>query len=167
MLRQRINEAELYKSVLSTRFTESKTAFPDESKPTLESISDEFRKTDIKIAKLQDIQARYNVYVTVTVQGETFSLREAVSRLGGAGRLESMWRSVAAPQKDRYAMRENTRDASVVVATPTMSSEDSLKHATKALRYASDLRSAIAFANNTPVCTSHLLGATAENWLFD
>ncbi len=162
-LRQRINEAESVKAVLSAKFTDSKSKFPDEEKPDLVDVASQFEATDIRIARLQDIQTRYNLHVTVTVGGQTFSLREAVARLGGAGRLEKMWRSIATPStRDRYSYSADTRDPNQLVSRPTMSADDALAHLKRTSRFASDLRAAIANANTTEIDARDLPGVVFD-----
>lgn len=162
-LRQRINECESVKAVLSAKFTDAKSKFPDEEKAALTDIARQFEACDIRIARLQDIQTRYNLHVMVTVHGQTFSLREAVARLGGAGRLEKMWRSVATPSaRDRYSYNSDTRDPNQIVSAPTMNSDDALDYLKRASRFASDLRSAIANANTIEIDVRDLPGVTFD-----
>ena len=162
-LRQRINECESVKAVLSAKFTDAKSKFPDEEKAALTTIASQFEACDIRIARLQDIQSRYNLHVTVTVHGQTFSLREAVARLGGAGRLEKMWRSIATPSRDRYSYgASDTRDPNQLVSRPTMEADEALEYLKRASRFASDLRSAIANANTIEIDVLDLPGITFD-----
>ena len=96
-------------------------------------------------------QAEYNLRVKVTVLDKRMTLSEAVKFVGGAGRAEKMWRSVAAPTKDRYGYDRDTRDASAVVAQKTITTAEAADLAKRAARVASALREAIQVGNSTEI----------------
>ena len=147
-----IRELEARRKVLAAQFTDSITHFEDENvEQSPEEFMSEYDDSERKIARLQVFQARYNLAVTVEVQGIPCSLHEAVKRVGGAGRIEKMWRSVASPKQDRYAYGPATRNKNEIRAVPTISRNDALKKVITTGRFASAIRAAISKGNATEV----------------
>ena len=134
--------------IAAGQFDDSLTVFPDEKKPHPTKVMDDFQEAESKIARLQTFQAAYNLRVTVKVEGHTMTLSQAVKLVGGAGRIEKMWRSVAAPAKDIYSRRD-TRDATSIVSQKTISTGEAAALAKAAARWASALREAIQVGNAT------------------
>jgi len=91
---------------------------------------------------------RYNLSVNVKVHEESMTLAEAIKRVGGVGRLEKLWRSVATPAESRYGY-DDRRESSVVVAVPTVSQDDAAKKASQHTKLASSFRAAIAVGNGS------------------
>jgi hypothetical protein len=135
--------------IAAGQFNDSLKVFPDDVKTHPTEVMARYQAAEAKIAKLQTLQAQYNLDVTVQVQGQPMTLSEAVKLVGGAGRAEKMWRSVAAPKQDRYGGDRDTRDAGVVVAQKVISTEEAAGHAKAAARWASALREAIQVGNAT------------------
>lgn len=132
------------------QFNDSLRVFPGETKRKPTTIMTNLRVAESKLARLQVVQARYNLLVDVKVYDTEMTLSEAVKLTGGVGRMEAMWRSVASPKKDRYSIRdEDTRDATAVVAVKTVTQEDATWYAKEAGRYASAIREAIQVGNAT------------------
>jgi hypothetical protein len=147
-LQHALRELAHLRDVLSSQFKESLWVFEKDDKPKPIQVMDSFSQTEEKIAKLQVAQAKYNLAITVKVGKDPMTLAEAVKRVGGAGRMEKMWRSVAADTgKDRYAMRENARDKNTEYAHRAMPVEKALGMAKEAARFASGLREAIQVGN--------------------
>jgi len=148
-LQHALRELHHTRDAAAGQFDQGKFTFEDDSKPTSKAAFDRYEAIEARIAKLQTAQARYNLAITVEVQGEDMSLAEAVKRVGGAGRMEKMWRSVAAPKKDRYGGYgdENVRDAGQERAKPTCTVTEATGWAKTAARFASALREAIQVAN--------------------
>jgi hypothetical protein len=147
-LQQAIREAKAERDQVSQRFTPSLRKFPDEVKPDPRKLAEQFSEIEARVAKLQVAQTIYNLTVKVEVNGQEITLLEAVKRVGGAGRLESMWRSAAAPQQDRYSYRnEDTRDKDAVVSTHQVPFEEAAGLRRSAGRAASALRAAIQKGN--------------------
>lgn len=146
-LQQAIRAAQQERDLAATRFKPSLMAFPDEDKPSPVSIAETYAEAEQRVAKLQEVQGRFNLTVQVTVLGDEMSLLEAIKRVGGAGRLEKMWRDAAADQTDRYAYSSQTRDADSVVAKRTISFDDANDLRRKTSRYAAALRNAIQNGN--------------------
>ena len=149
-LQQRLRELHHTRDIAAAQFDKGRFKFEDEDKPTATAAFECFREAEAAIAQLQVAQAEYNLSVEVEVLGEPMTLCEAVKRVGGAGRMEKMWRSVASPKRDRYAYDDGlTRNKDEERAQPTVTTSEATAFAQKAARFASALREAIAFANAT------------------
>ena len=144
-LRHAIREAEHIKNIAAGQWDDSLHAFPgeDETKAAPQVLMAKYVECENRLAALQLAQTRYNLAVTVTVQGQPMTLCEAVKRVGGAGRAE---------KKDRYGYnRDLTRNSTEIRAVRTISIEAALLEAKRAARYASALREAIEVGNSTEV----------------
>jgi len=152
-LQHTLRELAHRRDTAAARFDKVLWKFEDQDKATPQQIMKAYRDAEVTIAKLQTAQGRYNLAITVNVLSETMTLAEAVKRVGGAGRMEKMWRSIAAPKKDRYSYREeeNTRDPHVERATRQVSEDEAAVFAQQAARFASALREAIQVANATEI----------------
>ena len=154
-LRHAIREAEHIKNIAAGQWDDSLHAFPgeDETKAAPQVLMAKYVECENRLAALQLAQTRYNLAVTVTVQGQPMTLCEAVKRVGGAGRAEKMWRAASsAEKKDRYGYnRDLTRNSTEIRAVRTISIEAALLEAKRAARYASALREAIEVGNSTEV----------------
>ena len=80
-IREAISQAEFDRDALRSEFADSQFAFRGETKRDPEHIMIEYESAEIRIAKLQTVQAMYNLQVEVTVDDETMSLAEAVKRI--------------------------------------------------------------------------------------
>ena len=162
-LQHTLRELHHRRDMAARQFDDSLFQFEDESKPTPEAAMKVYSDTEAQIAKLQTAQGRYNLGLTVEVLGESMTLAEAVKRVGGAGRMEKMWRSIAAPKKDCYGYdRDLTRSADEVRAKRVMEYGAAGDLAQKASRFASALREAIQVANVTEVEMDELTPALFE-----
>lgn len=140
------------RDIAATQFDEGLWVFEGEDKPNPQELMKTYNDTEMKIARLQTAQAEYNLQVMVTVNGEGMSLSEAVKRVGGAGRMEKMWRSVAKNTgRDRFDRYERTRKNDEVRATRTVSVSDAINLAREAAKFASALREAIQVGNATEI----------------
>jgi len=147
-LREAIKQQELRRDTASRAFNGSLKAFPDEKKEKPQNLVEQFVKSERAVAKLQTAQAKYNLLVTVEANGEKLTLLEAIKAIGGAGRVEKMWRSAAGPKEDRYSYGDrDVRDPNQVRAEPTISTSEMVKLASQAGKRAGALRAAIATAN--------------------
>jgi len=139
-------------AIVNKQWKDSLFAFPGEEGTSPQALMERFRAYENKIAALQTAQARYNLAVTLHVQGVEMTLCEAVKKVSGAGRAEKMWRSAATDTgRDKYSGREMTRREGEIVAVRQVSEETATAAARRAGRYASDLRAAIQVANATEV----------------
>lgn len=108
----------------------------------LPHLLERFEKADEAIAKLQVIQAGYNLGVKVTIPGEgELTLSEAVKRVGGIVRSEKMW-------KDFSTARRGDLDQTSTKLDPNVA----IKRATEKTKLISEFRSAIAIGNNVHTC---------------
>jgi hypothetical protein len=148
MLREAIKEQTLKSDTASSLFDDSLRAFPSEVKSKPQEVVDSFLEAEEAVAKLQTLQAEYNLKVFLTFEGATLTLTQAVKMVGGLARAEKMWRSAANPKKDRYSFSDNAeRDPSKERSTPQVSQEDAALLSSRLARRAGRLRAAIATAN--------------------
>ena len=149
------NRWRLQRDVASGQFDQSLYAFAGDENSVLtpQQVMESFDEADRAIARLEEIQQRYNQTVRVQVQKETTTLALAVKLVGGAGRREKMWRSAASPKRDRYSFRDEvrSRNKDTEYANRTITQEDCVDFSRAAARYASALRNAIARGNNSDV----------------
>lgn len=146
-LREAIKQHELRKDTSAGAFDGSLKKWPGDEKEHPTKVVESFLMAEAAIARIQTAQARYNLMVMVEHDGRKVSLSEAIKLIGGIARAEKMWRSVATPKKDRYAMDRDERQAGVVVAVATMTTTEAVKLAQTAAKRAGALRAAIATAN--------------------
>lgn len=152
-LKEQIKRATMIRDTTASLFDNSLTKFPDEKKQTPQEVVGRYRKADLALAQLQVVQARYNLAVEVEVLGEKITLCEAIKRVGGAGRVEKMWRSCAGVKRDRYSYHrdEDTRDPNMIRAERTITQPQALELAQEAAKVAGAIRAAIATGNATEV----------------
>ena len=103
---------------------------------------------------LQVAQMRYNLAVRMDVKGKSLTLAEAIKLVGGAGRVEKMWKgSIADGKRNSYMDPDDTRnlDEKIIRAVRTVSPQDAVKLTTAAGKTASTLRAAISIANGQEV----------------
>ena len=150
-LQHALRELSHARDIAAGQFDDSLKVFPGEVKPKPQAIMTAYLGAEAKIAKLQTGQALYNLKVQVDVLGKRMTLSEAVKLVGGAGRSEKMWRSVAAPVKDRYSYDKDTRDATAIVSQKTVSTVEAATLMKEAARWASALREAIQMGNATEI----------------
>lgn len=152
-IRERLNALLIDHKIAADAFSGSLVYFEDDGQgETPDSVASRFAEAERKVASLQAVQARYNLAVPVEVQGERMTLCEAIKRVGGAGRLEKMWRDASSTLRAtdwRGAPVKRTKDE--VVAKRALSPEECGKRAVKAARYAAALRAAVAQGNTTEI----------------
>lgn len=152
-LRAALKKAEIVKDSLYQRFPHSLFAFEGETGEEKEpkKIADQIKKVEDRIAKIQTAQAYYNWNVSVMVDGKAISLMQAIKSLGGAGRLEKLWKSVSKGKTGLGRYREDDveleRREEVTRANPTLNRSQALELAVNAADYAARLRAAIAEGN--------------------
>jgi hypothetical protein len=147
-LREALKQQELRRDTAARAFNGSLKKFPDETKEEPGEVVTEFLDAENKIAQLQVAQMAYNLAVEVVVQNSTMSLAAAIKRIGGPARAEKMWRTAAGPKPERYSYRDDdTRNADVIVAKPTVTSAEALKLAQSSAKLAGAYRAAIATGN--------------------
>ena len=149
MLREAIKMHELRRDTAAAAFAPSLKKFETETKTAPHDIVKEFLAAEEDIAKLQMVQARYNLHVAVTVHGTRMSLAEAVKRLGGMSRVEKMWRSATGTKVDRYSYQSDERSKDVLIARTTITTAEAMKLAQTAAKATGEFRAAIATGNAT------------------
>lgn len=145
-----LRELTARKDVLSAQFEDSRFVFSGENKPNPVALGTEILALERQIASLQTVQSAYNLQVVVLVQGAPMTLAEAVKTVGGAGRIEKMWRSYAKStgSEDRYGMRTSlTRSKDDEKAERAVSHEEAAAIAKTSGQFASALREAIQLGN--------------------
>jgi len=162
-LREAIKMHELRRNTWAGQFTDSLVKFKDDDKTHPQVIARNFLTEEEAVAKLQAAQAKYNLAVVVNILGQQMSLCEAVKRVGGAGRVEGLWRAAAGGKKDRYGYRnEDERDPTKERARAQMTINEITKEAHVAAKFAGALRSAIATANTQELEIEDLNAALFE-----
>lgn len=153
LIREAIKRHELRRDTSAKTFPEVLHSFVGDNKHTPDEIIARFRASEDAVAALQVAQARYNLIIEITALDQKMTLMEAVKRIGGAGRLEKMWRDSVIPKSDRYSYRDESmeRDTTKVYAKPTMTQDEREDRANKAASRASAIRAAIAAGNATEV----------------
>jgi hypothetical protein len=151
-LRESLKVWELKKNAVNDVLANCFLRFPDEPQKFPEKASTQLEECELAIARLQTAQAYYNLNVQVTVGKQTFSMMEAVKLIGGAGRLEKIWRSATKGlNKDRHNRYEYSRNKDDVSAVLTLDPEKAIQIATEKARYAGQIRAAIAVGNGKEV----------------
>jgi hypothetical protein len=149
-LRESLKRWRTRRDVADKQFKESLWGFKDEEagRPTPTALAESYEKSDFAIAKLQELQQDFNRNQVVEIAGRKMTLALAIKLVGGAGRLENMWRTAATDSgRDRYSHREMTRAAGEERARRRLSVDEAINLSDKAASYASALRSGIAAAN--------------------
>lgn len=158
-LREGIRRWELRRDTAFGQFDDSLSKFPEETKPDPKQVAADFNSAEDNIVALQVAQTRYNVLVEVEVQGRQYPLEYVIKRLGGAGRLESMWRgAVGVRKKDRFSSSsfEETRREGEIRKFRTITVQDCIPLADKAAVAAGALRAALSQGNAVRVELSKL-----------
>jgi hypothetical protein len=115
-----------------------------------QDISAMFAKADDAVAQLQSLQQYYNTQVEFEVAGQPMTLTYAVKKVGGAARMEKMWKTAAEDtgvDRGRWSTRELSRNVDSVHATRMVTTKEAVRISEKAAHEASLLRTAIAVAN--------------------
>jgi len=152
-LRSSIKQWETRKATAARLLEDRKYYFPSDERPDLVGMMADLVQAERNVCRLQEAQARYNLLVEVDVQGERMTLAQAVKRLGGAGRVEKIWRDLLGGGKGRRSWLDvdsppRVRKGDEERAVRTLSDAEVLVHAERAAKAAAALREAIAVANS-------------------
>jgi len=150
MLRDGIALHSLRRDTAQRGFDGTLKAFPGEAKESPQQVMARIERAELAICSLQEAQMRFNLAVKVDVDGMgPMTLAYAIKIVGGAGKIEKMWKSVASPQKDRYGgyNHDDVRDPTKVVAGPTVTTAEAVEYAITAAKRSSALRAAISKGN--------------------
>lgn len=151
-LRDALKQHELLRETAASEFSGSFKRFPDESKALPVDIAKRVQGEEEKIAQLQSAQAVYNTRVRLTVEGQTLTLTEGIKLMGGAARIEKMWKgALPTSGNDQYRYRDETRDPNEIRAVATMATDEILHLALASGKRSAAFRTAISVANATEV----------------
>lgn len=147
-LQNMIREQTMQRDVLAKQFEGTLLKFPEDTKDAPRVVMEQLEAAERRIAKLQVVQAQYNMFVCVEVDGDHPTLLYAVKLIGSLGRAEKQWRQAATGKEDRYGYNgDKQRNNDTVYAVPTISAKDAAEMAKQAGRRAAKFREAIAVAN--------------------
>jgi len=159
-----LRDFELKKQAAKAAFEDSLHFFENESKTHPAKVMEAYADAEHKIAALQELQARYNLTVSVLVRQDSptkaepnfvkMSLQEAVKLVGGASREEKLWREAAEfkDKKQRYYDKDRTvREKDSIYARAAMTPSELTTQIRNAARFTSALREAIQVGNATTV----------------
>lgn len=150
-----IRDAVSARDAVALSFPESIYAFPGaDATESPTALANALADADREVARLQVLQARYNLAVKVRFDEVTTTLHEVVKLVGGLGRLEKLWRNAArlgTATTDRYDRRPLTRAAGETVAVRQVSIEECFKRAVEAAKLAAEAREAIQLGNATEI----------------
>jgi len=158
-LQSAIKDTTKARALLNKRVRTLLTRFDDEpSDQSFEDAAKELFRLEANLAKLQVAQARYNleVQVPLPMSNKTITLLEAVKRVGGADRVETLWQNATVDDHSAY------RDKDWVFPKRTVPMKICLEKAQQAHKFTSLLRQAIQVGNATEVDLEDI-----ESSLFD
>jgi hypothetical protein len=122
----------------------------DEAKPDPRELIREFQAAHDRIARLQEVQAAYNLRVEVEVLGERMSLQRVLHLIGAAGRVKAHWLSATSDEEQAnfYAFNAlRQRDKEHEYAKRVVPLEEAQELADRASRWAMALKQAIRSGN--------------------
>ena len=145
MLKERVK-------TLDAQFKPSLFRFEDEDedeKRDPREIIGEYEALQERIARLQEVQAAYNLRVEVEVLGEQMTLQRVLHLIGSATRVKAHWLSAAAPEEQNIyhynALRQRDKEHEYAKRVVPVSEAQSL--ADLATRRALALKQAIRSGN--------------------
>jgi hypothetical protein len=154
-LREAMKRWNTLRNIAAAQHKDSIFVFEGDEALPLDKVVSNFIQADDAYSKLQEVQQWYNAQVPVNYKGlegkvVTSTLAFAVKAVGGAGRIEKMWRDACAEKQDRYGYRqERERDPSKTYAKRSVTIAEAMKKADAASKYAMTLRQTIARANTS------------------
>lgn len=164
-LQQALRELHHRRDIATKQFSDGLYQFKGDDKPVPRDAFRLFKDAERKIARLQVAQMRYNLEVTVELQGAVVTLAEAVKLVGSAGRGEKMWRSTALGDKRSrygYGDSERSRSTDKEYAIRMVTTGEATEMAIAEGKYASALRTAIQTGNTTEINIRGLTPADFE-----
>jgi hypothetical protein len=136
--------------VIASLFDENSYHFEEEEFVSPLSIAEEFDEAERAIAELECAQQEFNLFTSVTVQGNDMKLAEAIKRVGSVSRIAKMFKNLASGKKaERWErMREQERSKDSEYAKPTVIKQREMLEFSKYNKLASAFRTAIAEGNS-------------------
>jgi len=147
-----------WRTVLDGAATDLKNSlyyFDDNDKVDPIVVAEDYKKAEDAVAKLEEAQQRYNLYVKVEIAGEEKTLAYAIKAIGMASRFASTWKILTVDKEtsrrgwgDTY---DRVRNKDEVHAKRSIAKEDATKVRNAANKHAADIRQTVALANATKV----------------
>ncbi len=150
-LRFAVSTWELRRDTADQEFTRSLLKFHDEDKPSPFDVMDRRMGADMAIAKIQEVQAKYNLAIQVNVRGAPMSLALAVKLLGGAGRTARLWKAAMESQASERYGDTGVRATDKIYAVKTVSTDVAMAKIQSSAEYVGALKAAIAEGNAVPM----------------
>lgn len=122
----------------------------NEEKPDPRELMKNYAECEKKVALLQAAQAAYNVRVTVSVQGETMFLQQAIKLVGSTNRIKNNWLSAVKSSQDKNSYTtyyDLVRDKTNDYAQRVVNVEECLRLSKEASDLATVLKQAIRSGN--------------------
>lgn len=153
-LRSAINEWEGIAAVNRQLFVANALAFPseitDETKDRVKGYMRAYKEAEENVARLQTIQAEYNLSVRVDWGEGEHSLAYVVKMIGGAGRAVGLWKKILPTQDPYYSRHPMTRSEGEENQIPILDDTTIQENLRRARRRADAIRNAIGKGNATP-----------------
>ena len=146
-----------WRTVLDGTATDLKNSlyyFDDSDKVDPMVVAEDYKKAEDAVAKLEEAQQRYNLYVKVELAGEEKTLAYAVKAIGMASRFATTWKTLTVDKKSSRGWGDSydrVRNKDEVHAKRSITKEDATKIRNAANKHAADIRQAVALANATKV----------------
>ena len=137
---------EKQRDLAKDEFPDSFSAFPDETKASPDDVMARYLRAEEAVVQLQTALAEYNQLVSVEIDGRRMSLTEAIKRVGGAGRVESLWRDATKSKSNPY-QDNSSRDEGKTYAVAALPLSAIQERVTLATKWAAQLRRQISAAN--------------------
>ena len=150
-IRETLSQLKQRREVLKQRFDKSLFQFPGDNHGTPINIGSSITELDEQIAQLQEFQSKYNLHVETELDGRKVSLAYCIKRIHGAGLQAKRWQKAETNDgTDRWSSRSMTRKADEVAAVKMIGAEELSTLAQFSLKFASEIRGAVAIANAHP-----------------
>lgn len=148
-------------AVLNNVFEDSLYAFAGETKTPPKVVADTILRVERELGAWQAAQKHYNSSVVLEFEGRTITLQEAISIVGGYGRVSKLMKKAAGYEKrGRYDPGpKTTRTSSEITATKMISAADALTAYKEYETKAAQLRGLIGLKNNVETDIKWLDGA--------
>jgi len=152
-IKNALNKKRQARDMWLSQWDESLVIFAGDDKISPNDLATKVMQLEDEIVRLQVIQARYNLAVSVDAEGGSLTMAYCVKVVSAAGRMSKLWKEAAqGEKKDRYSSRlTNERDKDKEYAKPAISKAEALNRFESAEEFASSIREAVATGNTKPV----------------
>lgn len=155
-LKEIVKKLERRRDTAKSQFEEALYYFEGETasevaQKNAQGLAKKYEDLERQIAQVQTLQAEYNAGISITVQGQKYTLSHAIKLLGGAERIEKLWQKAAEIENSgsRYYSPDRVRVAGQEHAKRSISSNEAITESEKASTFVGALRAAVAVANST------------------